>query len=113
MVNSFSERHKYDITDIPDFEEIYLDKLLVESSPENMNFYARVLLKPGMEVHRHQHIGESESYFILSGIGLFDDNGTMVEVKKGDITFTPDGHYHNLINNGNEILEFMALIIKE
>jgi len=75
MVNSFSERHKYDITDIPDFEEIYLDKLLVESSPENMNFYARVLLKPGMEVHRHQHIGESESYFILSGIGLFDDNG--------------------------------------
>lgn len=113
MVNSFSERHKYDITDIPDFEEIYLDKLLVESSPENMNFYARVLLKPGMEVHRHQHIGESESYFILSGIGLFDDNGTMVEVKKGDITYTPNGHYHNLINTGNEILEFMALIIKE
>ena len=113
MGNSFSERHKYDITDIPDFEEIYLDKLLVESSPENMNFYARVLLKPGMEVHRHQHIGESESYFILSGIGLFDDNGTMVEVKKGDITYTPNGHYHNLINTGNEILEFMALIIKE
>lgn len=113
MVNSFNERHKYDINDIPDFEDVYLDKLLDGFGPANMNFYAKVLLKPGMEVHRHQHIGESESYFILSGRGIFDDNGTMIEIKKGDITFTPDGHYHNLINNGNEMLEFMALIIKE
>lgn len=113
MVNSFNERHKYNINDIPEFEDVYLDKVLEDCGPANMNFYARVLLKPGMEVHRHQHIGESESYFILSGSGMFDDNGTMVEVKKGDITFTPDGHYHNLINTGNEMLEFMALIIKE
>lgn len=113
MVNSFRERHSYDIDSIPDFEEVYLDKVLEESGPANMNFYARVLLKPGMEVHRHQHIGESESYFILSGSGIFDDNGMMVEVKKGDITFTPNGHYHNLVNTGTEMLEFIALIIKE
>lgn len=37
----------------------------------------------------------------------------MIEVKKGDITFTPDGHYHRIINNGTEMLDFMALIIKE
>lgn len=113
MVNSFNERNGYDITDIPEYEEIYLDRLLDGCGPDNLNFYARVLLKPGMEVHRHQHVGESESYFILSGSGIFDDNGTMIEVKKGDITFTPDGHYHNLINNGTEVLEFIALIIKE
>ena len=81
MVNSFGERHGYDTTEIPDFKEIYLDKLLDGCGPENMRFYARVLLKPGMEVHRHQHIEESESYFILSGSGIFDDNGKMVEVK--------------------------------
>lgn len=113
MVNSFNQRHKYDITEIPDFEEVYLDRLLDGCDPKNMNFYARVLLKPGMEVHRHQHVGESEIYFILSGSGMFDDNGDMIEVKKGDITYTPDGHYHNLINTGTEMLEFMALIIKE
>ncbi len=113
MVNSFNQRHKYDITEIPDFEEVYLDKLLDGCGPKNMNFYARVLLKPGMEVHRHQHVDESEIYFILSGSGLFDDNGDMIEVKKGDITYTPDGHCHNLINTGTEMLEFMALIIKE
>ena len=113
MVNSFKERHGHDIADIPEFEEIYLDKLLDGCGPGNMNFYARVLLNPGMEVHRHQHIGESESYLILSGTGLFDDNGTMVEVKAGDITFTPNGHYHNLVNTGDEVLEFIALIIKE
>jgi len=113
MVNSFNDRHEYEMTEIPDFEDVYLDELLTECGPSNMNLYARVLLKPGKEVFRHQHVGESESYFILSGSGIFDDNGKMIEVKKGDITFTPDGHYHRIINNGTEMLEFMALIIKE
>lgn len=39
----------------------------------------------------HVHDGESETYYILSGRGIFNDNGTVVEVGPGDVTFTGDG----------------------
>ena len=85
MVSFFKERNEYAVSEIPAFEDVYLDRLLDNKGPQNMNLYAHVYVKPGKEVSRHQHIGESESYFILSGSGIFDDNGRKFEVKKGDI----------------------------
>ena len=41
----------------------------------------------------------------------YDDNGTKRMVKAGDITYTPDGRGHGLINTGDTDLVFMALII--
>lgn len=113
MIYSFEDRNKYPIDKNPDFKEIYLDRMLEENGPSNMNLYAHVYLKPGEEVHYHEHHGESESYYILSGNGTFNDDGKLISVKKGDLTFTSNGHGHNLVNTGDEILEFMALIIKD
>ena len=59
----------------------------------------------------HEHHGESETYYILSGEGEYDDKGTKRMVKAGDITYTPDGRGHGLINTGDTDLVFMALII--
>ena len=57
---------------------------------------------------------ESETYYILTGEGEYNDNGTSWRhVKAGDITFTPDGRGHGLANTGNTDLVFMALIIKD
>ena len=49
---------------------------------------------------------------IRQGKGVYNDNGTEIEVGPGTTTFCPDGEYHGLSNeNGTEDLVFMALII--
>ncbi len=73
--------------------------------------YAEVTLEPGCSLGYHEHHNESETYYILSGKGIYSDNGTLRMVKAGDVTFTPDGMGHGLTNSGDEDLVFMALII--
>ena len=73
--------------------------------------YAQVTLEPGCSLGFHEHHGESETYYIISGTGIYSDNGTLRMVEPGDMTFTPDGQGHALTNAGEEDLVFMALII--
>lgn len=73
--------------------------------------YSEVTIEPGCSLGYHEHHGESETYYILSGKGDYNDNGTVRPVKVGDITYTPNGCGHGLENTGDENLVFMALII--
>ena len=73
--------------------------------------YAEVTIEPGCSLGYHEHHGESETYYILSGKGIYSDNGDLRMVEAGDVTFTPDGKGHALTNSGDEDLVFMALII--
>ena len=78
-----------------------------------VRLYSFVQLKPGEEVDYHMHTGESETYFILSGQGIYNDNGKKVEVTTGMVTYTPSGQGHSLKNTGCENLAFIALIVVE
>jgi len=73
--------------------------------------YAQVTIEPNCTLGYHEHHSESETYYILSGKGNYNDNGTVRPVKAGDVTFTGDNHGHALENSGDEDLVFMALII--
>ena len=73
--------------------------------------YAEVTIEPGCSLGYHEHHGESETYYLQSGTGDYNDNGTIRPVKAGDVTFTPSGKGHALANTGNTDLVFMALII--
>ena len=46
-----------------------------EEVGEACKMYAKIHLDPGCEVGYHYHHGETESYFILTGHGTYDDNG--------------------------------------
>lgn len=81
--------------------------------PAKLRTFAFAELEPGAEVGFHEHEGESECYYILSGEGIYDDNGELVPVKSGDVTFTPTGTGHGLKNTGSEKMTFIALIILE
>ena len=90
-----------------------MEKILSEAEmKDKCGLYARVTLHPGDVLGYHEHHGNNECYFILSGEGVYDDNGTKRTVKAGDVTWTPDGSGHGLSNeNGKEDVIFMALII--
>ena len=76
-----------------------------------LKMFSLASLKPGEEVEYHIHEGESESYYIISGRGIYNDNGIETEVHPGTVTYTPSGSSHGIKNVGKEMLEFIALII--
>lgn len=78
---------------------------------KKLRTFALAELKPGEEVEFHIHTGESESYYILSGKGLYNDNGKESEVLPGTVTFTPSGEGHGIQNISDEMLTFIALIL--
>ena len=76
-----------------------------------IRLYSLIQVKPGEEVDYHMHIGESETFFILSGQGIYNDNGNTVDVVPGMVTFTPSGQGHSIKNTGDEMLTFIALML--
>ena len=78
---------------------------------KKVRLFSLVQVKPGEEVEYHMHLGESETFFILSGKGVYNDNGTTVDVTPGMVTFTPSGQGHSIKNTGDEMLALIALIV--
>ncbi len=93
--------------------EITVRSLL--NGPEEMSQKGRVFghttVYPGSEIGYHIHTGDSETYYILSGKGLYNDNGTEVEIGAGDVTYCAPGEGHGLKCLGNEPVEMIALIL--
>lgn len=85
----------------------YFDK------PEALSFFALATLKPGASVGYHVHTGETEMYYVLSGEGEYNDNGVIVPIKAGDVTYCKNGEGHGIENTGSEDLVFNAMIIYE
>ena len=84
-----------------------------EQLNDKCNLFAKVTLEIGCSVGHHQHIGDSEAYYILSGEGIYDDNGVMVKAVAGDLFFCNDKGWHGIENVADKPLTFMALVIKE
>ena len=95
--------------------EITVRSLL--NGPEEMSQKGRVFghttVYPGSEIGYHIHTGDNETYYILSGKGLYNDNGTEVEIGAGDVTYCAPGEGHGLKCLGNEPVEMIALILYE
>ena len=93
-------------------ESLFLKDLTdLDVKNPNIRMFSLAQLKPGEEVPFHVHEGESEAYYILSGQGIYNDNGTKVPAVPGMVTFTPSGEGHALKNTGEEMLSFIALIV--
>ncbi len=69
-----------------------------------------VKFPPNSSMGYHVHNGECETYVILKGHGIYNDNGTEVEVSAGDVTYCAPGEGHGLFNNSDEELVIVALI---
>ena len=78
--------------------------------------YARIVLAPGSSVGWHQHIHDTEPYYILRGEGDFyeadsgDGERKKTRVHAGQVCVINVGQWHCLENTSGEDLEFMALI---
>ena len=93
-------------------ERMFLTNLAdFDAKNEKIKTFAYAQLKPGEQVGFHVHEGESEMYYIISGKGIYTDNDKDVEISAGAVTHTVSGEGHALKNTGDEMLEFIALIL--
>lgn len=94
--------------------KLYLSNLAeFDIKNPKLRTFALARLKPAEEVEIHKHEDECEYYYIISGTGVYNDNGKNVDISPGTVTFTPSGKSHGIKNTGGEMLEFIALIIKD
>ena len=87
--------------------------LTQEQMSGGCRMYSEITLKAGCSLGVHTHNGESETYFILSGTGLYNDNGIEYEVSSGDVLFCDSTESHALKNIGEAELRFVALILEK
>ncbi len=67
-------------------------------------------LVPGGSIGMHKHETSCEIIYILKGNGKVLYNDEVEFVAKGDCHYCPKGQSHSLINNGEEDLEFFAVV---
>ncbi len=73
--------------------------------------FAISVIKPHSSIGYHRHEGDLEAYYILTGRGLYNDNGDMYEVGPGDFLLCRDGESHSLTNTSDQDLEYIAAIL--
>jgi len=56
-----------------------------------------------LEKHEHEH-----EVFILKGEGILRSKDKEFEIKPGDVIFIQTNELHQIVNNGNEILQFLC-----
>lgn len=86
-----------------------------DPSSDTVRLISEIVLNPLSSIGRHQHVGETEPFYIISGEGLFtvnDEEG--VKVHAGDVCLIESGDYHSIENlSATEELHIMAVIYKK
>jgi len=78
---------------------------------EEARLFNLIKLPSGSGIGEHTHEGECEVYYVLKGVGTYNDNGVMTTLYPGDVAYCPSGEMHAITNNGDEDFEFIALIV--
>ena len=75
---------------------------------------AQVALDAHSEIGYHQHLGETETYYVLSGEGIFlDGEQREILVSGGDICTIHEGQGHGLRNLGSDCMQIIAVVVKK
>ena len=70
----------------------------------------RAFIPVGSSIGYHQHEENAEIMYILSGSGTLTEDGVSHRVSSGQSTYCAKGHFHGLVNDGEEDLHFFAVV---
>ena len=69
----------------------------------------KLVLPAGASIGIHQHSDSVEQYYVLSGSGIFHDNGIDKPISAGQTGVMEPGGYHGMANTGTEDLVVIAV----
>ena len=81
--------------------------------PSKCRVYAKITVPPGSTIGDHDHVDETEFYYILSGEGIVSDSGQRIRVSAGDVIMTGDVHSHGVENHAVVDLVMLATIVMD
>lgn len=82
--------------------------------PEEMShcrLFGTITIDKGCSIGPHDHVNETEYYWIISGEGIVTEDDGDTIVKPHDLVITGGGASHAIRNEKDEPLVFLALII--
>lgn len=71
---------------------------------------SQIELDPGSSIGSHLHGENEEIYWILSGEGIYNEDGTEIPAGPGDMFLALQGSSHGLKNTGSGPLVMLAVI---
>jgi len=83
-------------------------------NPEEMKhcrLFSTITMQQGTSIGEHDHVNETEYYWIISGEGVVTETDGEKVVASGDLVITGGGASHAIRNEKSEPLVFLALII--
>lgn len=80
---------------------------------DDMNKIFKGKLKPGCSIGLHTHNTSSEIIYVLSGKGKLVNLDVTERVGPGDCHYCKKGESHTFINDGDEDIEFFAVVCNQ
>lgn len=90
---------------------VELMDLVNPSDLSHSRLLSQITLNPGCSIGDHEHIKETEYYWIITGEGIVSEANGESTVHSGDVVVTGDGETHAIRNSGKTPLIFLALIL--
>ena len=91
----------------------YAVRTLLEEEFESGLAYVRELVLEGhSSIGIHEHQGDEEIYYVVSGQGSMIVDDEKCRVKAGDVVLTRSGSSHGLVNEGDEDLKIFVACAK-
>ena len=91
--------------------EVTMMQLPVEGKPGKVRMAAYITIPVGASIGEHAHVGETELFYFISGLGEVNDAGEIRAVFPGDILSTGNGASHAVKNIGDVDLVMAAVIV--
>lgn len=92
--------------------EIYFHDWLTSGEAYSLGrVFSKLVIPPGCSIGVHQHIGEFEAFYVLSGQARVTDGNMVYTLKPGDMNLCREGDFHGVENAAKEDLVLMALIM--
>ncbi len=88
-----------------------LDKCLIQEGLDPQRLHLHVSeIAPGTRAHLpHSHLG-TEIFYVLSGTGVFEMDGKLVELRENQAVIFDPQTLHGLVNTGSTPLRYIVII---
>lgn len=70
-----------------------------------------ITLEKGCSIGAHIHENEEEVFYIIEGSAVYNDNGKIETLYKGDSCVCLSGQTHSIANESDETLKLFAVIL--
>ncbi len=107
MLINFNEIQPKELVNFKDGEK----SVFMQMFSDDDNKVAMLRLPAGASIGLHRHEGTSEAIFVMEGSGeMLEDDGSIVPLKAGDVSYCPKNCQHSLRNTSDADLVVFAVI---